>query len=328
MRHQPQLRRMFAQVGVGCVAVLAGGLAMRDPVVRLLAQGPAAGAAPTFEVASVKQNTSGSGLVMLGMQPGGRYQATNVPLRFLIRNAFQIQDSQLVGAPGWVDSDRFDIIAKADPSLLGPPPGGPGSGPAPVQLMLRALLADRFKLAIHTETRELPVYALVLARKDGKLGPQLTPVSAECASTLAARRGGPPRGGPGGPDGRGPAGPPGPPPLPQPGEKMPCGSSRLGPGDFSSGGLAMPQLAQSLSQLVNRIVQDKTELTGTYEANLKWTPDQLPQGRDLPPGFPAIDPNGPSIYTAVQEQLGLKLDSQKAPVDVLVIDRVEHPTED
>ena len=92
----------------------------------------------------------------------------------------------------------------------------------------------------------------------------------------------------------------------------------------------MTQLADTLSTWAGRIVVDRTGLTGSYDIDLTWTPEQLPQGRggDLPPGFPAIDPNGPSIFTAVQEQLGLKLDSTKGPVDVLVIDRLEHPTED
>jgi len=118
---------------------------------------------------------------------------------------------------------------------------------------------------------------------------------------------------------------------------------RMGPGNLAAGGTAIAQLATSLSPWVNRIVVDKTGLTGPYEVDLRWTPDQMPQGG---PGggsqiggslggpqtggspFPAIDPNGPSIFTAVQEQLGLKLDSTRAPVDVLVIDHVEPPTED
>jgi bla regulator protein blaR1 len=299
------------------------------------AQSPLA-SGPTFEVASVKANKSSGGRRGLGMQPGGRFNAENVPVRLLIQNAYRVQPNQLIGGPGWLDSDRFDIVAKADPALMTPPPGGPGSGPSAVDLMVRALLADRFKLVVHTETREQDIYALVLARPDGKLGPQLKPVSDECAAMIAARRGGPPRGERGAPP------PPPPPGPPQPGEKVPCGSMMMGPGNLNSGGLGMQQIAQALSQASGtggpmsaggRMVQDKTGLTGMYEFALQWTPDQLPGGRGFdgggpPPGFPGIDPNGPSLLTAVQEQLGLKLESRKAPVDVLVIDRIEHPTED
>jgi uncharacterized protein (TIGR03435 family) len=106
---------------------------------------------------------------------------------------------------------------------------------------------------------------------------------------------------------------------------------RLGPGNLSGGGVTMAQLSTTLSQFVQRVVVDRTGLTGNFDIDLTWTPDQLPQGRgEPPPGvqLPPIDPNGPSIFTAVQEQLGLKLDSQRGPVDVLVIDRVEQPTED
>ena len=117
---------------------------------------------------------------------------------------------------------------------------------------------------------------------------------------------------------------------------MACGQAMFGPGNLKSGGTPMAQITQMLSQAagplsqsVGRIVQDKTGLTGVYEFELRWTPEQLPVGRgDPPPGFPGIDPNGPSLFTAIQEQLGLKLDARRAPVEVLVIDRVEHPTED
>jgi bla regulator protein blaR1 len=266
--------------------------------------------AQEFEVASVKRNASGGNFVQLGGDPGGRFTATNVPLKLLIRQAYQLQDSQVVGGPNWINTDRFDIIAKAPGPLALPAPGGP---PGPFQLMMRALLADRFKLAVHTESRELPIYALTLARRDGKTGSQLRPAAVDCVAIFAARgRGGPP------------------PAPPQPGERPPCGL-RLGPGNLSGGGVTMAQLSTTLSQFVQRIVVDRTGLTGNFDIDLTWTPDQLPQGRgEPPPGvqLPPIDPNGPSIFTAVQEQLGLKLDSQRGPVDVLVIDRVEQPTED
>jgi uncharacterized protein (TIGR03435 family) len=281
----------------------------------LLAQAPAprpdsgvAAPGPTFEVASVRPNKSGEPFVRLGIQPGGRYTATNVPLRLLIRNAYQLQDSQIIGAPGWVDSDRFDIVAKAEGDV---PLSGPGGPPGPIQFMLRALLAERFNLKMHSEQRELPIYALVLARADGKLGPQLRPAAADCAALVAARRGGAP------------------PAPPQPGERLPCGM-RIGPGQLTGGSLPLSLFANTISPFVQRVVVDRTGLSGNFDFELSWTPDQVPQGPPPPgaPQQPSIDPGGPSILTAVQEQLGLKLDSTRGPVEVFVIDNVTQPTPD
>ena len=197
--------------------------------------------------------------------------------------------------------------------------------------MIKALLAERFKLKVHTESRELPLYALQLARSDGKLGPKIKTAAVDCAALAAARRGGPPppgAGGPGAPGGGpglitrgGPGGPGGagaPPPGGGPGGARgpdspfgPCGM-RIGPGNIAANGQPMSQLATTLSIWVNRTVVDRTGLTGSFDLELSWTPEQLPQGRgEPPPGappLPPIDPNGPSIFTAVQEQLGLKLD--------------------
>ncbi len=197
--------------------------------------------------------------------------------------------------------------------------------------MLRALLADRFRLTTHKETRELPIFALTFARNDRTLGPQLRRSATDCAALAAARgrRGSGGQGAAGGPDGRGVA-PAVPMPL-APGERPSCGM-RIGPGTIVAGGNQLSQFASVLSTWVNRIVVDRTGLTGGYDIDLQWTPDQMPFGfgGDRPAGaVPApSDPNRPSIFTALQEQLGLKLDSQKGPVEVLVIDHVEPPTED
>jgi uncharacterized protein (TIGR03435 family) len=184
------------------------------------------------------------------------------------------------------------------------------------------VLVDRFKLAVHNESRELPIYELVKARSDGKLGPQLHPATVDCAALAAARgRGAPPPGGPGpGGPGFGPGGRP------------VCGMM-VGPANLAAGGQSMAQFAALLSGRVQRVVIDRTGLTGNFDFDLTWTPDQMPQGQPGPPPpgappLPPIDPNGPSIFTAVQEQLGLKLESTKGPVDVVVIDRAEQPTED
>jgi uncharacterized protein (TIGR03435 family) len=230
-----------------------------------------------------------------------------------------VQDFQIVGAPDWIKSDRFDIVAKAATEIApaGPFPTAGGATP-PVFLMLRSLLAERFSLAVRRETREMPVYALVVARADRKLGPQMKPADTDCAAVMAAarqaRRGG------------------GPPPPPAAGEAMKCGMM-IGPGRIMGGAVGLPQLAQMLSGRLGRVILDRTELSGNFDVTLEFMPDQMPQfaGGGPPPGAPApppIDPNAPSLMTALQEQLGLKLESTRGPVEVLVVDRVEQPTAD
>jgi bla regulator protein blaR1 len=264
---------------------------------------------PSFEVASVKPNKSGDRRVMIQGQPGGRLVATNLSLRQLIRNAYQLQEFQLIGAPDWIDQDRFDIVAKA---AAEPPPSSPFGPLGPMQLMLQSLLIDRFKLVAHEETQELPIYALVPARSDAKLGPGLRPSSVDCEALMAAARAG----------GSAPS-------FPPPGERPPCGT-QMGPGLLTAGSTPMSQLANVLSPFAHRVIVDRTGLKGRFDIDLKWTPDQMPQGPPPPgaPQFPPVDPNGPSLFTAIQEQLGVKLDSQRGPVPVLVIEHVEQPTPD
>jgi uncharacterized protein (TIGR03435 family) len=281
------------------VAAFAGILAFPNAA-SISAQPPARDAAqPAFEVASVKPNKSGDPGGSFGGRPGGQLIVRNYTLRNMIRNAYGLQYFQMVGGPDWIDSDRFDIVAKA----------ADDAPPERLLLMVRALLADRFKLVVHNETREIPIYALVMSRTDGKPGPQLRPAAVDCAAMAAAARAG------GAPVPRAPAG-----------ERPICGM-QTAPGRMLAGGYALSDVARNLSNFAGRMVVDKTGLAGTFDLDLAWTPDQLPQG-PLPPGVPAIDPNGPSIFTAMQEQLGLKLDSQRGPVELLVIDGAEKPTED
>ena len=199
-----------------------------------------------------------------------------------------------------MNTDRFDIVAKAASDA--PPPE--------MLLMAQRLLADRFRLVVHRETREIDIYALVMARADGRPGAGLRPAAVDCAALVAASRR------PGGAA------------LPRtaPGERPVCGM-QTAPGRLMAGGYALPDVARNLSNFAGRMVVDRTGLTGTFDLSVTWTPDQMPAG-GLPPGAPAIDPNGPSLFTALQEQLGLKLEATKGPVEVLVIDRVERPTED
>jgi uncharacterized protein (TIGR03435 family) len=178
--------------------------------------------------------------------------------------------------------------------------------------MLRHLLAERFKLATHTEQRVVPVLALRRARRDGALGPELRHAEVDCAA-------------------------------PRAGAETPPGSSgdrpcvlQFGFGRLIGNGLTIHELATvGLSRATARPVIDETNLTGPFRWSLTWTPDNLPQRAPGTPGDQPltvngqlVDPNGPSLFTAIEEQLGLKLESSKGPVDVLVIDHVERPTPD
>jgi uncharacterized protein (TIGR03435 family) len=261
---------------------------------------------PSFEVASVKKNTSGDSRANMRTQPGGRLVVTNARLKGLIAEAFgmaippSLIDSRILGGPDWIGSERYDINAKASTEFK-PSPDGP---PRELLLMIRSLLEERFKLKAHRETRELPIYELVVARADGRLGPEMRKPAADCDAAIAA----------------------GIPPPRQPGEPPPCGLMG-GPARTIGGGATMTQLAANLSVRLERMVFDKTGLAGRFAFNLAWTPDRLPTEAP-PPGVPPIDPDGPSLFTALPEQLGLKLQPAKGPVDVLVIDSIEHPTED
>ena len=164
-------------MGAACVAFALPAFVF-DP--SLGAQAP-----PTsgFEVASVRPNKTGDGRIMFGLQPGGRFNATNVTLRMLIRQAFNVQEFQIVGGPDWLGSDRFDVVPKA--------PEGEFTANI-MRPMLQSLLVERFKMAFHRENRDMAVYALMKARPDGKLGPNLSAASVDCAALMRGRRGGGP----------------------------------------------------------------------------------------------------------------------------------------
>ena len=292
--------------------------------------------APVPYVASVKKSAPGfGGQMRIGP---GMISSTGVPVRLLMRQAFgQLQDFQLVGGPDWINSDRFDIEAKIE--------GGGPMTPQVLQSVMRQILEERFALKAHKETRELPIYALVVARGDGRLGPNLKPSSPECSALMAQRGRGPSAVGAPGPDGRGAVvsrgGPPpdgrggpgragGPAPFDFDAPPV-CGQRGGGFGRLRAGGTTMADFATMISGTAQRVVIDKTGLTGYYDIALTYTPagDQLPQGAP-PPGAPApppIDPDGPGFFTAIQEQLGLKLDNQRGPVEVVVIDSIQQPTE-
>ena len=265
--------------------------------VTLSAQQPVSDVAKaTFDVASVKPNKSGDQSSRVGMSPNGRFTATNVTLKQLVTNAYNLRSFQIIGGPNWFEADRFDIVATAGHEIT-PTAAGP---PAELIAMVRNLIADRFRLVAHAETKEMPIFTMVLARLDRTLGSQLVASSFDCET--AARAGAPPPSGPATAASQGrPIGP--------------C-SQRIGSGMLAARTVTMERLAQSLSGVMDRLVIDKTGLAGSFDVDLIWTPD--PKG----------DTSGPSIFTALQEQLGLKLESARGPMEVLVIDGAERPAAD
>ncbi|MBZ5576437.1 MAG: TIGR03435 family protein [Acidobacteriia bacterium] len=253
----------------------------------------------TFEVASIKPSSADAHNVMIQMQPGGGVRMTNVTLRILLAQAYDVRDFQISGGPGWMASDRFDITAKTDRSTGAdaPPPDPRQISEAQMKTFqeqlrerLRGLLAERFRLTAHRETKDAPVYALLVAKNGSKL--------------QEAKEGSPT-----------------------------SGRMMMGRAQITGDGVKLQLLAQVLSNQLGRPVLDKTELTGNYDFKLTWTPDPGQGGGPFgppPPGVeppPPPDPNGPSLFTAVQEQLGLRLESQKGPVDMIVVDRAEKPSE-
>src|SRR5262245_15011808 len=273
---------------------------------RLMAQSipDANGQTLAFEAASVKPNKSTERNRGAGFQPGGRFLARNLTVRSLVGIAYgtpqPLTSFRVLGGPGWSDSDGFDIEAKAIGEFQ-EAQGGPGFSNSG-ELMLRTLLAERFRLKVHTETRELPIYALVPARSGGSLGPRLSRSNVDCdaalAAVAAARRAGA---------------------APNPADRPVCAFR-----GFTGSGVTLGQLSAALTPLVQRVVLDRTGLAGRFDVDLALTPDQM--RRPDAPG-PDVSLDGPSIFTTLQDKLGLKLESTRAPVDIVVIDAVEHPTE-
>jgi uncharacterized protein (TIGR03435 family) len=258
---------------------------------------------PQFEVASIKLSAGGSRASM-GMGRSGNFEATNMSLKSLIAEAYRVKTFEVYGGPGWIDSDTFDITAK--PSVDPQPGSTSKKAYADIQLRLQSLLEDRYALKVHRETRELPVYALVVAKGGLKVKPS------DCVK----------------PDSNPPPSPP------APGQSPPafCGNTmvkRNGQNSVMTGaGITMADLLRTLSRATDRTVIDKSGYTQTFNATLEWAPDQGVANASAPDGSAAAsaDTTGASLFTALQEQLGLKLESTKGPVEVLVIDHVEKPT--
>jgi uncharacterized protein (TIGR03435 family) len=271
-----------------------------------------------FEAASIKPNNSTSLGRRFGV-PGDRFVATNETLWQLIAVAYgapgvlpqPLADYQISGGPKWINSDRFDVVAKAVGDVV-----RGTEGTRRKQLMLRTLLAERFKLEVHHETKELPIYALVVDRRDRTLGPKLR--RSELGSP--ALRGNPNN-----------------PPIPLPAFGTPAcdaaGGAGCSPGlgiagVFKGGAMTTTELTVYLAKWLDRTVLDRTGLTAAFDVELQFSPEGLRGAPTGPPGVERPPSEGSSIFTAVREQLGLKLESTKGSVDVLVIDHADKPTKD
>jgi len=255
---------------------------------------------PQFEVASIKPAAPDAHGTFIRGTPGGRITLTNVSLKEMIVVAWRIQPFQVSGGPPWLESAHYDISAKPDHAPK----------PDELPLMLQSLMEDRFQLKFHRETKELPVYALVLARKDGKLGPRLIESKEGSCSQ---------------PDLNKPPAPlePGKPPA------LFCGGMFMSQRSMNASSIPVANIIPMLSRTLGRTIIDKTGLTGKYDISMEWTPDESLALQPPPdaPKLPPADPAGPSLFTALQEQLGLKLESQKGPVEVFIVDSAERPPE-
>jgi uncharacterized protein (TIGR03435 family) len=272
------------------------------------AQSPAG---PRFEVASVKPSNPDAadplGLPTPVPPTLGRLTILNAPLRFLVLRAYgPLFDFQIIGGPDWQMSRRFDIQAKAE---------DPAADMGAMLPMLKTLLEDRFQLKVHTETREMPIYALVVARDDGRLGANIKPSTADCsnpapvpadiAALLQAGRG-------------------------VPCAIMPVPTRVAGSMTLRADGASMAALARFLTGTTRRIVHDRTGLSGLYDWEMTYDrrvtpPPALQPSNNLPLSPPS---ESPQMTTALQEQLGLKLESTRGPVEVLVIDHAALPEPD
>jgi uncharacterized protein (TIGR03435 family) len=241
-----------------------------------------------FDAASIKPNTSPSEGSGYGRTPGsGRFTATNNALQSLITTAYKLKDFQISGGPPWIKSDRYDVTAVSAQTNV---------TPEQFRTMLQALLAERFKLAVHTETKEVAVYALTPA----KTGLKITAITdVDCPKYEK--------------------------------DNVPCGAFYLGPTELSGRNVSMSFFTEALSALLSRPVIDKTGFTGKFDVNLEFSPDGTtsygPAGFTQQGVSATAADNKPSVFTALQDKLGLKLESQKALGEILVIDHAEKPSE-
>ena len=246
---------------------------------------------PAFEAASVKRNTSGEARIRFETPPG-RLNAINVPLRFAIRQAYRIPDSRVIGGPAWLDTERFDIVAVAPTGI---------TTTDVIRQMLRTILAERFGLRVHEESREMPIHALSVASANGTLGPGLRRSNLDCTGKPASMVAG----------------------------RVQCGvlvSQAPDSASLRGGGAAFSEFVRLLGDFLDRPVVDDTGLTGVFDLELQFTAPR--SGTPAAPVPGGLNPDGrqtdvPTVFTAIREQMGLQLNARRGRVDVVVVDAVQ-----
>ncbi len=295
------MRRRWVRLGFRRVVMVSALVGISGMLA--VAQAPV-NASPRFEVASVKENVSHGTSSAISTSSSDRLVITNVPLRFLVLYAYELPDHRLAGMPGWSEERSFDIQAVY--------PEGKRPSDEGVRVLMQNLLADRFGLKLHHEQRVLPAYDLTVARHDGQTGPQMQPVAQECLDPATGKRTG------GGLSGsRGGA-------VPPPDREAPCSIAATRT-KLWGGAVTPQQLAATIQAMVGRPVLDRTGLSGRYHIFLHWAPTQL--RADGEAGGDAAEEDA-SIFTALREQLGLKMVSRRESFDVLVVDSVGMPGRD
>lgn len=253
---------------------------------------------PAFEVVSINPNTALDRSGMISSPVGTQFRVSNIALRMIILYAYNLRDLDLVDAPGWTSAEQFDITATY--------PATASHTLEEARLMMQRVLSERFGLRVHRETRELPIYRLVKAREDGRLGPNLVPSDVDCVKWLADKKsqiiGTPPIG---------------------PGGARPACLMVPGRTYVLAGTKPVSDLARALESIVGRNVFDASGITGNFDMTLQWT---ATPGLDGQPSAVANNTDTVSLFTALQEQLGLKLEPARGPGEVLVIDSVQRPT--
>ncbi len=237
-----------------------------------------------LDVAAIRRNVDANPMQNIGVAPGGRLTVTNLPVRFMIRFAYSVQDFQISGGPSWMNTDTYDVNARAAENVAF----------EQARPLLQKLLEDRFKLVVRHETREMVQYELLPDKSGLKVGPSK---EGSCVA-------------------------PSPENLPKPGQPVPryCGNIGVRSNLIEAYAVPMDRFVSTLSGVLGRRVIDKTGVTQNVDIHLEFTPDEIN-------GAPAADSSRPSIFVAIREQLGLKLESVKAPGDILVVDRLERPSE-
>jgi uncharacterized protein (TIGR03435 family) len=288
-------------LGRKLVLAVIGAVAIAGPMVfgllhapQVQAQSPqtAGVSSPSFDVASIKPNKSDTAMDKILFTPTG-FSAEHIAVHEFIRIAYDLQETQITGEPTWLHSEKYDIEAKFDPSVI----SGRRVSARDRRLMLQNLLADRFNLKLHRETRELPVYELVIAKN----GPKFHESRLGDTYINGAKR--------------------------QDGQPIGQGIWMLGRGNLVSQGQPIESLISVLSRQLDRPILDKTGLKGQYDYTLQWAPEDSPTDDGKSGAQPAPESSGPSIFAAIQEKLGLKLEPKKGPMQVLVIDHIEKPSE-